>query len=67
MHVMSSSRVEVAKHRLLALHWKASELAAEEHQLKASMDQQTALVLSNKRLCLWRHLLETTFCRYAGG
>ena len=65
VHVMSSSPVEVAKHRLsvvLALHRKASELAAEEQQLKASMDRQTALVLSNKRLCLWRHLLETTGC-----
>ena len=63
IHVMSSSPVEVAKHRLsvvLALHRKASELAAEEQQLKASMDQQTAHVLSNKRLCLWKHLLETT-------
>ena len=63
IHVMSSSPVDVAKHRLsvaLTLHRKAAELAAEEQRLKASMDPQTAFVLANKRLCLWRYLLETT-------
>ena len=63
IHVMGSSPVEVAKHRLsvvLALHKKAAELSVEEQQLKTTMDSQTAHVLANKRLCLWRYLLETT-------
>ena len=60
---MSSSPVDVPKHRLsvvLTLHRKAAELVTEERQLKTTMDPQTAHVLANKRLCLWKHLLETT-------
>ena len=63
IHVMSSSPVDVAKHRLsvvMTLHKKAAELATEEKQLKTTMDPQTAHVLANKRLCLWKYLLETT-------
>ena len=63
IHVMGSSPIEVAKHRLsvvLTLHKKAAELSLEEQQLKATMDPQTAHVLANKRLCLWKYLLETT-------
>ena len=63
IHVMGSSPVDVAKHRLsvvLTLHRKAAELATEEQQLKTMMDPQTAHVLANKRLCLWKYLLETT-------
>ena len=60
---MSSSPIDVAKHHLsvvLAVHNKAKELEGEEKKLKASMDPTTAHVLNSKKLCLWKHLLETT-------
>ena len=63
IHVMSSSPVEVAKHRLsvvLAIRNKAKELEDEERKLKDLMDPTTAHVLKDKRLCLWKYLLETT-------
>lgn len=61
--VMGRSPIEVAKHRLsvlLAIQRKSNELASEEKNLKDSMDPRTAAVLSNKRLCLWKYLLEVT-------
>ena len=63
IHVMSASPVEVAKHRLsvvLAIRNKAKELEDEERKLKGLMDPTTAHVLKDKRLCLWKYLLETT-------
>ena len=63
IHVMSSSPVEVAKHRLSvvwAIRNKAKELEDEERKLKNLMDPTTAHVLKDKRLCLWKYLLETT-------
>ena len=70
IHVMSASPVEVAKHRLsvvLAIRNKAKELEDEERKLKDLMDPTTAHVLKDKRLCLWKYLLETTgflTCRF---
>ena len=63
IQVMSSSPIDVAKHRLsvvLALRRKAEELEDEEKKLKDNMDVTTAHVLAGKRLCLWKYLLETT-------
>ena len=63
IQVMSSSPIDVAKHRLsvvLALRRKAEELEDEEKKLKDGMNLTTAHVLAGKRLCLWKYLLETT-------
>eukprot|EP00435_Cladocopium_sp_Y103_P006518 s5825_g2.t1 len=63
LQVMGHSPVDVAKHRLnvlLAVQRKSIELQEDEQRLKDSMDYRTASVLANKRLCLWRHLLEVT-------
>ena len=63
IQVMSSSSIDVAKHRLsvvLALRRKAEELEDEEKKLKDGMNLTTAHVLAGKRLCLWKYLLETT-------
>lgn len=63
LHVMTTSPVEVAKHRLsviLALHRKAAELGDSEKELKQSMDGNVAAVLSCKRLLLWKYLMEIT-------
>eukprot|EP00435_Cladocopium_sp_Y103_P010452 s4861_g2.t1 len=63
LQVMGHSPVDVAKHRLnvlLAIQRKSMELREDEQKLKDSMDRCTASVLANKRLCLWRYLLEVT-------
>lgn len=63
IQVMGHSPIEVAKHRLkilLAVQRKSAELDADERRLKSDMDPGVSAVLAKKRLCLWRHLLETT-------
>ena len=63
IQVMSLSPIEVAKHRLsvvLAMRNKAKELEVEEKKLKDAMDPTAGHVLKDKRLGLWKYLLETT-------